>query len=164
MKNVLLDDVLREEGPLPLEIAWHWFGGMLEALARCHHAGGTHGDIKPAHIRLVDRGQVELIGEAPVPQAGFVSGTTLYMAPEMLVQGQSFDEYWKSRPKVIRKNVPRMHRKFLQEPDARIEIVTEPGDLDAALEAYWTVYRRRWTREEPFPEFVSTLARRRSNT
>lgn len=73
-------------------------------------------------------------------------------------RNKSFDEYWQERPKVIRKNVPRLRRKFMQEPGARIEVVTDVNGLDAALDAYRDVYRRRWSRAEPHPDFISALA------
>jgi len=73
-------------------------------------------------------------------------------------EGLDFETYWQTRPKVIRKNVPRLHRKFMKEPDARIEIITSPDELAAGLVAYWQVYRRRWSRPEPYPDFISRLA------
>ncbi|MFT7619668.1 MAG: serine/threonine protein kinase [Planctomycetota bacterium] len=84
MKNISLANMLKNEGPLSLEIAWHWFRGMLVHLNEIHQSHQTHGDIKPENIVLLERGEVKMEGVVPNSKPGFASGTTLYMAPELL--------------------------------------------------------------------------------
>lgn len=79
-----LDRVLRE-GPLGLERAAATTAALAHALAAVHHAGMTHGDVKPANA---------LIGDGPTDvwlvdfgMVGRRGGTVRYAAPEQGVTG-----------------------------------------------------------------------------
>jgi serine/threonine protein kinase len=72
-----------------------------EALAALHRAGFVHGDVKPDNIRLVNDGTAILIdlgfahrpGEnAHFREAGYVLGTTNYLAPELCDPDQNADQ------------------------------------------------------------------------
>jgi Protein kinase domain len=90
-----LDEILKREGPLPLErvfqIAWQ----LSEALDAAHQANRIHRNLKPTEIFLTPRGQVKLGGfEAavfPEDTDRFATdpylGNAFYMSPEQ-VQGQ----------------------------------------------------------------------------
>ncbi len=72
----------------------------------------------------------------------------------------SFDEYMSGRDSRLYNTWKRKAKKFERGAEgARLEIVTEPGRLEAALEAYGRVYARSWKNPEPYPDFVPGWAR-----
>ncbi|MFJ9947284.1 protein kinase [Kitasatospora sp. NPDC091207] len=84
-----LDDLLRENGPLPLDQVVHIGLQVLDALRAAHRAGITHRDIKPANILLernrvvlTDFGIATLEGDATLTASGLLIGTPAFMAPE----------------------------------------------------------------------------------
>jgi hypothetical protein len=75
-------------------------------------------------------------------------------------EGLSFDEFIKGRDSQLRNTFARKAKRFKPgNPDgARLAIVTEPADVDAAMAAYDAVYARSWKKPEPYPDFVRTWA------
>lgn len=53
---------LESRGPLPAATATALFIGLLSGLERMHHAGVTHGNIKPENLFLTTDGQPKLVG------------------------------------------------------------------------------------------------------
>lgn len=74
------------------------------------------------------------------------------------VAGRSYEEYCKSLPSVLRKNIPYMTRKLQKTARVRLEILTQSAHLDAALDDYETVYRASWRTAESHPAFLRGLA------
>jgi hypothetical protein len=71
-----------------------------------------------------------------------------------------FDAYWAARLSALRNTVARALKRLNKLGDWRLEIVTgeQPG-LDAAIDAYVSVYNRSWKVPEPNPAFMPGLIR-----
>ncbi len=87
-----LDEVIRQDGPLPprkvAEIGRH----VLGALRAVHAKGILHRDVKPSNVLvtedravLTDFGLAALEGDASITQAGIVLGSAGYIAPERVL-------------------------------------------------------------------------------
>lgn len=71
-----------------------------------------------------------------------------------------FEAYWADRPSALRNTVARARRRLDRQGVWRLDIVTggQPG-LDAAIDAYVSVYNRSWKTPEPNPAFMPGLIR-----
>jgi serine/threonine protein kinase len=87
-----LADLLREHGPMPLNIARAVVESVCAAVGELHDHGIIHRDIKPANIMIDPTGRVVVTDFGLAMQrpaalfggsAGCVTGTPTYMAPEM---------------------------------------------------------------------------------
>lgn len=87
-----LDGVLQRSGPLAGPRAVEISIGILEGLAYIHSAGVLHRDLKPGNIlmasgrvpKLADFGLSRIVGAERVTAEGYIVGTPMYMAPEVL--------------------------------------------------------------------------------
>jgi len=84
-----LDQVVRENGPLPEQALWPLLGGLVEALEAIHACGVVHRDLKPANVllatdgpRVIDFGIARAADGTSLTAAGVVFGTPGYMSPE----------------------------------------------------------------------------------
>jgi Acetyltransferase (GNAT) domain len=76
-------------------------------------------------------------------------------------EGLSFDDYMKQRESRLINTWQRKAKKFSQDRSAshRIELITAPADVAAAMQAYASIYAKSWKQPEPYPDFVSGWAR-----
>ncbi|MFD9734055.1 serine/threonine-protein kinase [Umezawaea sp. NPDC059074] len=83
--------LLDEHGPLPPAEVGRIGGRIAAALAAAHAAGIVHRDVKPANVlighdgtvKLTDFGISRAVGDGTLTEAGMISGTPAYLAPEV---------------------------------------------------------------------------------
>jgi predicted Ser/Thr protein kinase len=97
LKGRTLQDLLREEGPLPWPEALKLVGRVAEGLHHAHEHGIVHRDVKPANIMVLAPGEPKImdfgiakVEAAQLTAAGQLFGTPLYMSPEQ-AQGHPVD-------------------------------------------------------------------------
>ncbi|MFN4146756.1 MAG: protein kinase domain-containing protein [Runella sp.] len=94
--GLTLEQVVKKQGALSVEIA---VGIIVQALDGLHHAhkrGILHRDLKPANlmitregtVKLMDFGIARMMGSTRITRANRVVGTLEYMAPELLDQAE----------------------------------------------------------------------------
>jgi hypothetical protein len=72
----------------------------------------------------------------------------------------SFEQYMEQRPSQLFNTWTRKARKFdSARTGARLELVTEPSQVSAGMEAYAKVYAKSWKKPEPYPGFVPGWAK-----
>ena len=74
------------------------------------------------------------------------------------VSGQSYGDYFKSLPKVLKKNIPYMSRKLDRTGRVRFDLITGEEGFEQALSDYEKVYNASWREPEPYPTFIRGLA------
>jgi serine/threonine protein kinase/Tol biopolymer transport system component len=85
-------------GPLPLAQVEDFGLQICHGLAKAHHQGIVHRDVKPANlmitgdgiVKILDFGLAKLAGAAAITRAGSVLGTPAYMSPEQ-ARGEEVD-------------------------------------------------------------------------
>jgi serine/threonine protein kinase len=92
-----LHELIRNEGPLPLDRAVGLLQQLADALDFAHRRGVVHRDIKPGnaivraddHLTLVDFGIARAAEGTRLTEANTRVGTAEYMAPEAITEGDS---------------------------------------------------------------------------
>lgn len=92
-----LHDVIRKDGPLPIERSVALLSQLADALDFAHGRGVVHRDIKPGnaivdaneHLTLVDFGIARAAEGTRLTEASTRIGTAEYMAPETITDGES---------------------------------------------------------------------------
>lgn len=98
-----LNTIVKQEGPLPLELACNYIAQSAEGLAHAHEKGLIHRDVKPANLLVDTKGVVKLLDLglalfSDTEQASLtmehnenVLGTADYLAPEQAVNSHRID-------------------------------------------------------------------------
>ena len=84
--------MLRAQGPLPLERAVRYFEQALRGIEHIHRHGVVHRDLKPSNIfvttdeqvKMMDFGVARIIDQHDTAQNGTMVGTLLYISPEQI--------------------------------------------------------------------------------
>ena len=75
------------------------------------------------------------------------------------VEERSYAQYFQTLPPRLRNTLQRKSRLFLSMAGGRLEIITGGDELEPAIAAYEKLYRARWNKSEPFPDFLPGLIR-----
>jgi hypothetical protein len=75
------------------------------------------------------------------------------------VANLDWSAYLLGRAGALRETIRRRLRRAEQRPDARFDLFTHPAQMDQAVDAFESVYRRSWKDAEPFPTFNAALIR-----
>jgi hypothetical protein len=93
MPGRTLDDLVREQGPLPPDEAITRILDVIDGLREAHHLGLVHRDVKPSNCFLETNGRVKvgdfglarsLASDSRLTRTGTFLGTPLYAAPEQI--------------------------------------------------------------------------------
>jgi serine/threonine-protein kinase len=98
-----LNTIVKQEGPLPLELACNYIAQAAEGLHHAHQNGLIHRDVKPANLLVDPKGIVKLLdlglalfsdnerASLTVAHNENVLGTADYLAPEQAVNSHKID-------------------------------------------------------------------------
>jgi serine/threonine-protein kinase len=100
LPGLTLEQLVKEDGPLPAARAVHFLRQLCGALGEAHAIGFIHRDIKPGNVMVCKRGGqhdtaklldfglvIKIPGSEKLTQEGAIAGTPPYMSPEQ-VRGQ----------------------------------------------------------------------------
>jgi hypothetical protein len=92
-----LEDLLREDGPVPPARALAWGACIAEALDAAHRKGVVHRDLKPANILINREGEPRLVDfgiarftESDLTREGIFLGSPAFSSPEQ-IRGEGLD-------------------------------------------------------------------------
>lgn len=80
------------------------------------------------------------------------------------VSNLSSEAYIAPKGRSVSQEVSRKERKLLREHDVRIELITEPDQLESAIPDYQKVYELSWKEPETYPDFIPELIRISANS
>jgi CelD/BcsL family acetyltransferase involved in cellulose biosynthesis len=70
----------------------------------------------------------------------------------------SFADYMAGRSSQLVNTITRKQKKFTRTDGARLEIISDPNDVAAAMAAYDSIYAKSWKKPEPYKTFVRDWA------
>jgi len=97
---------------------------------------------------------------AGIPAVSFFCFGNWYLE----VNGRSFTQYLAELKPKVRSTINTKTKQFEKLDGAKLVIVTTKQGLDAAIDAYETVYSSSWKNTEPYADFISGLVRTAEQT
>jgi len=74
-------------------------------------------------------------------------------------EGLRFEDYMAQRPSQLLNTWRRKSKAFKRvSGEARLQLVSTPAEVEAAMDAYEAIYARSWKKPEPYPRFVRDWA------
>jgi hypothetical protein len=113
-------------------------------------------DLKP-----LDRDSIDftILGDA-LKSAGMIVTSYFRFGNWYLdVAGRSYEEYSTTLPSAVRNTLSRKATKLQKTHHWRVEIISDWARFPTGIADYQTVYGNSWKKAEPFPNFISALAR-----
>lgn len=141
----------------PLMAPRHETSEVLSALIDALKQGQTWDvlDFRPmAAERPVYSGLLKAFADAGLPAQSYFCFGNWYLP----VNGRSYEEYFRSRPALLRSTLRRKRRQLNAAHCARTEIITS-ARLEDGLKAYAAVYAASWKSPESFADFIPGLVR-----
>lgn len=76
------------------------------------------------------------------------------------IDGRSFEEYFRERPKNLKRDIPKRRRRLNKEHRVRFDFLDAPGELGRFIAEHRCVFERSWKGDEPFSPYIEELCRR----
>lgn len=116
---------------------------------------------RPPTLQLAPLSRLDaaLLGDAFRSEGWFAKRYFCFGNWYLPCQGATFGAYLASRPSQLRHTLARKSRSFFSNSASRIQVVTDPADVDDAMAAYDRVFLKSWKRPEPYPHFIKGWAR-----
>lgn len=98
---------------------------------------------------------VRQLKSAGIPAISFFCFGNWYLE----VNGRSYEDYFAGLSSRVKNTIIRKTKTFSSMQNAKLRIISDQQDLDAAILAYKRVYEASWKTEEAYPDFISGLCR-----
>lgn len=116
---------------------------------------------RPPTVRFapLDAREADTLGVALRARGWFVKRFFCFGNWYLPCDGLGYDAYLASRDSKMRNTLLRKSKKFFADAAHRLEVITEPAEVERGMDAYDRVFARSWKQPEPYPDFIRGWAR-----